>query len=91
VAVGSNFTFFVNGETLILSGEGVKIEPRHGEGDTELGGVSLRVSLFLGDVRTPPSLVAGSRSRPFEFAWVIMLSLARCICCLSGVWLMSGE
>merc|ERR1719278_589903 len=91
--VGSSFSFFVKGDVLpAFSGEGVNRCPRLGEGTAEEGGVSFKVSLFLGDVLTP-SLVPGKSSLllapppPCDKA----ASLARCICCLRGVWLMSGE
>ena len=88
--VGSSFSFFVNGDVLpAFSGEGVNRCPRLGEGTAEEGGVSFKVSLFLGDVLTP-SLVPGKSSLLLAPPppWDKAASLARCICCLRGVWLM---
>ena len=79
---GSIFTFLLSGLILSLSGEGVNTWLMQEED----GGVSLRVSLFLGEV-----LVCERGSRSLEpLFWDMAASLARCICCLRGE-LMSGE
>jgi len=81
--MGSIRTLFVSGLILSLSGDGVYIWDMHVVG----GGVSLNVSLFLGEVLT----LEFGKSSLDPLLWDIAASLALCICCLRGVWLISGE
>jgi len=82
---GSILTFLLMGLILCLSGDGVNTWLMQDVEDD--GGVSLRVNLFLGDVLV---VLCGSRSLDPPFC-DMAASLARCICCLKGVLLISGE
>lgn len=81
--MGSILTLLVSGLIFSLSGEGVYICEMHVVG----GGVSFKVSLFLGEVLT---LECGKSSLD-PLLCDKAVSLALCICCLRGVWFMSGE
>jgi len=81
--IGSILTRLVRGLIFSLSGDGVYICGMHDVG----GGVSLKVSLFLGEVL----ILEFGKSNLDPLLWDIAASLARCICCLRGVWFISGE